>query len=226
MWDRLLSHDTKKDFWTWVVVFVSKDANLTKAHVRWLEAALVRQIKDAKRAEVKNGNEPVGGHLPEADTADMKTYLEHVRLLLPTLGANVFAGEGTTTAGTGDRGPIFELKWGEASAECVVLNGQFVVTKGSTARAAEADGLPSYLRDQRRRLIESGVLAAVAGNKDVFAFTQDWAFDSPSAAAAVVCGTGISGPAYWKTKGDGVSYKEWQERRLTGGTPLTNSSAD
>ena len=64
VWTRLQSHDSKKDWWTWVVVFVSKDENLTKAHVRWLEAKLVRDIKDAKRADIENDNEPSGGHLP------------------------------------------------------------------------------------------------------------------------------------------------------------------
>ena len=58
------------------MIFVSKDDNLTKAHVRWLEATLVREIKKAKRAEVKNGNGPTGGKLPEADTADMETFFE------------------------------------------------------------------------------------------------------------------------------------------------------
>ena len=53
VWSRLASHDDKRDFWTWVVIFVSKDDNLTKAHVRWLEATLIREIRDAKRAEVK-----------------------------------------------------------------------------------------------------------------------------------------------------------------------------
>ena len=39
VWARLQSHGNK-DSWTSVVVFVSNDLNLTKAHVRWLEAKL------------------------------------------------------------------------------------------------------------------------------------------------------------------------------------------
>jgi hypothetical protein len=86
VWARLSSHDVQKDFWTWVVILVSKDENLTKAHVRWLEARLVSDILKAKRAENANGNEPGGNKLPESDAADMETYYENVRLLLPTLG--------------------------------------------------------------------------------------------------------------------------------------------
>ena len=47
VWTRLTTHDANKDFWTQVVLFVSKDDNLTKAHVRWLEATLLREIKAA-----------------------------------------------------------------------------------------------------------------------------------------------------------------------------------
>ena len=45
VWTRLTSHDDSKDFWTWAFIFVSKDDNLTKAHVRWLEATLIRESR-------------------------------------------------------------------------------------------------------------------------------------------------------------------------------------
>ncbi|NJL25223.1 MAG: GIY-YIG nuclease family protein [Calothrix sp. SM1_5_4] len=38
--DRLTNHVQSKDFWSQFVVFVSKDKNLTKAHVRHLEREL------------------------------------------------------------------------------------------------------------------------------------------------------------------------------------------
>lgn len=38
------------------MLFVSKDENLTKAHVRWLEARLVADVHKAKWAEITNGN--------------------------------------------------------------------------------------------------------------------------------------------------------------------------
>jgi hypothetical protein len=84
VWSRLTSHDESKDFWTFAVIFVSKDENLTKAHVRWLESRLITDIQKAKKAEVKNGNAPGGSKLPEADVADMETFYDNVRLLLPT----------------------------------------------------------------------------------------------------------------------------------------------
>ena len=42
-----------KDFWNHVVFFVTKDENLTKAHIRYLEGRLIQQAKSAGRAMVR-----------------------------------------------------------------------------------------------------------------------------------------------------------------------------
>jgi hypothetical protein len=51
--DRLRVH-LDKDFWNHVLFFISKDENLTKAHVRYLEGRLIEQAKSAGRAQVMN----------------------------------------------------------------------------------------------------------------------------------------------------------------------------
>jgi hypothetical protein len=219
VWSRLSSHDINKDFWTYVVLFVSKDENMTKAHVRWLEAALVREMRKAKRAEVLNGNEPLGGRLPEADTADMETYFENVRMLLPTLGINVFSVDSAANplAFAKSNELVLELRWEDAKAECVVRDGQFVVRAGSLARGKEVDSLGDGSRVLRRNLRDVGVLIPDATSASLLRFTQEYAFDSPSAAAAVVSGTGLNGRVAWKVKGTGTSYKEWQEQQVSSG---------
>ncbi len=199
-----------------MVVFVSKDDNLTKAHVRWLEATLVREIKKAKRAEVTNATEPLGGKLPEADTADMETFFENVRLLLPTLGVNVFATEALREGKVPPQDALrLELKWDEARAECLVIEGQFVVQAGSVARAKEVDSLRSGTRALRKQLQDSGVLATVPGKFTQLTFTMDYAFDSPSAASATVVGAETNGRVAWKVKATGETYKDWLEKQVS-----------
>ncbi len=212
-WERLAIHDDKKDWWTSVVLFVSKDENLTKAHVRWLEARLVADIRSAKRADVMNGNVPGGNRLPEADTADMVTFYENVRLLLPTLGVNVFAVE-ARVARSATPSLVLELRWENARSECLVLDGQFVVQLGSTARVKEVDSLADGLKALRKTLRDKAVLVPFEGDPTLLRFTQSYAFDSPSAAAGVVAGTGLNGRAHWKVKGTGESYKEWEARQV------------
>jgi hypothetical protein len=209
VWARLKNHDSNKDFWTWVVVFVSKDDNLTKAHVRWLEAKLVQEIRSAKLVQVLNGNEPGGGHLPEADQADMETFLENVRLLLPVLGLNVF-----TSVNKGSKSDLrLRFTWDTATADCIVKEGSFIIQKGSTARKKNVDSLQPSYQNMRKRLVESGVLASQGA--DLLVFTQDFVFDSPTAAAIAVAGTSVNGRDMWKVTTSGESYKEWQQRQVS-----------
>lgn len=212
VWARLTSHDANKDFWTWVVVFVSKDTNLTKAHVRWLESRLVQEMNAQKQVEVLNGNEPSGGALPEADEADMETFMENVRLLLPVLGLNVFASV-TGKAGDAELGGVrLALKWESAVATCIAKDGAFIVQKGSTARVKNVDSLqPSYVA-MRRQLVGAGVLGSQS--QDLYVFTQDYTFESPTAAAVAVSGTSLNGRDKWTVEKTGETYKEWVAKQV------------
>ena len=139
-----------------------------------------------------NGTTPIGGRLPEADAADMETCFENVCLLLPTLGANVLTVEAPSVRG--QQPPIeltLELRWENAKAECVVREGQLVIKAGSTARAKEVDSLGEYVCERRRILRNEQVLVPDFTNDQLFRFTVDYAFDSQSAAAATVSGTGL-----------------------------------
>lgn len=126
---RFERHVRDVDFWSSVVVFVSKDDNLTKAHVRRLEAKLVQAIKEANLAEVVNSTDPIGGKLPEADEADMETYFENIRLLLPTLGVNVFRSETMVDAAKMSKEMVLELRLEDANADCVIREGQFTFSR-------------------------------------------------------------------------------------------------
>jgi len=151
IWNRLTSHDAQKEFWTWVIVLVSKDENLTKAHARWLESRLVREIRLAKAVECVNRTEPEGGKLSESDLADMETFFENVKLLLPVLGLDAMpaARDGRLVGSPGVR---FKLAYKNAMATCRVDGGSFVIEKGSTAIAKEVASLQPNYRKLRARL--------------------------------------------------------------------------
>ena len=65
--DRLLYHYKDKDWWTTVVFFVSKDRQLNKAHVQYLEAKLVQLARSANRCRLENANQPAEPSLSEMD---------------------------------------------------------------------------------------------------------------------------------------------------------------
>ena len=50
---------------------------------------------------------------------------------------------------------------------------------------------------------------------DLRTFTADYAFSSPSAAAAVVAGRNANGRTSWVTEKDGQTYGAWQDRQVS-----------
>jgi len=77
-----------KDFWNHVVFFVSKDENLTKAHVRYLESRLLIEATQVGRFMLEQ-NQAGGSKLPESDREDMEVFLFRIRQLLPVLGSDL-----------------------------------------------------------------------------------------------------------------------------------------
>ena len=77
--DRLKQHKGK-EFWVAAIVFVSKDENLTKAHVRYLESRLLAEATKVGRFTLEQ-NQAGGSRLPESDREDMEVFLSRIRQL-------------------------------------------------------------------------------------------------------------------------------------------------
>jgi hypothetical protein len=94
---RLAQHnkDDAKEFWEQTCTITSKDQNLTKAHVRYLESRLIAIAGGAGRAKLVNGTAPEYGLLPEGDLADMDYFVEQLRIVLPVLGMDFLKESGS-----------------------------------------------------------------------------------------------------------------------------------
>lgn len=88
--NRIDSHDSEKDFWDRCHAFVSSNNGLNRAHVTWLEHALVRRAKEAARCILDNANEPREPILTEAEKADTQSFLKEVLQILPLDGLHAF----------------------------------------------------------------------------------------------------------------------------------------
>jgi len=201
--DRLRTH-LDKDFWNHVVFFTSKDENLTKAHVRYLEGRLIEQAKSAGRALVMN-SQSSGSKLPESDREDMEIFLGRIHQLMPVLGADALLPIGSAPEGTAERHILFcEIKGLMATGRLTPTG--IVVMKGSQAvlkERASAHQYP-YTLASRKKLIEDGTLVQ---DGDHLRFTRDSEFSSPSAAATVVHGGSANGLLAWRN-GSGKTLKE------------------
>ena len=201
--DRVKGH-LDKDFWNHIIFVISKDENLTKAHIRYLEGRLIEQAKQAGRAHVQN-SQGSGARLPESDREDMEIFLEKIHQLLPVLGVEVLVPMTMPAAiGTERESLHCDIKGLKATGH-LTPNG-IVVFAGSQAVLTERPSSHKYpwALNLRQRLREDGSLTV---NTDHLVFAQDIEFSSPSAAAAVIHGGHANGLISWKNQ-DGRTLKE------------------
>lgn len=200
---RLDQHATKKDFWTSCIAFTSKDENLNKAHVQYLEARLVKLASEAKRCVLENSNIPALPSMSEADSADAEGFLDEMLLCLPVLGLGMFSKASPVDS----LKRVLYLRGKGIEAKGIDTPEGFIVRSGSTAANAEVPSCHAYLKEIRSALLKNGVLK-VSGNQ--FMFSQDYLFASPSTAGGVVLGRSTNGRTEWKTQ-EGKTLKELQE---------------
>ena len=200
---RLDSHAKNKDFWTHAVAFTSKDQNLNKAHIQYLEARLVGLAAEAKRCDLDNANVPQVPSLSDADAADAELYLADLLLCLPVVGVNFFEKPRELT----EPRQVLFLSARGIKARGHEEAGGLVVRTGSQAAKDETPSIHAYLSDLRKALRRQGILRDEGAT---YRLTQDYSFNSPSTAAGVVLGRASNGRAEWKDN-SGRSLKEIQE---------------
>lgn len=202
---RLKSH-LAKDFWNHATFVISKDDNLTKAHVRYLEGRLIEEAQSAGRAVVMNG-QASGSKLPESDREDMEIFLRRVLQLLPVLGTDALIPATGSPEGRSEQELLTcEIKGLKASGRLAPAG--LVVVAGSQAVLKERASTKNYpyVLGLRKGLIEKGVLKAKG---DHLIFEEDVEFNSPSAAASVIHGGSANGLIAWKDA-RGRSLKEME----------------
>ena len=87
---RLKQHNRNKDWWNMALVCVSKTAEFTKAHVKYLEWYAHDIAKEIGRYKLENGNTPPKPHISEPVEADLLDHFETISTLVSTLGYPAF----------------------------------------------------------------------------------------------------------------------------------------
>ncbi len=201
---RLVQHQ-KLEFWNEAVVFISKDENLNKAHVKYLESKLYDIAKAAKRYIIMNSSTPTCPAISESEQAVMTEFISNVRVLINTLGFKVL--EPLADATERKRNLFFIKAVRGAKGKAVITNEGIVVIEGSEIATSTVPSLQSAFVKQRQKLINNGVIKKTDGK---LIFTKDYLFSSPSAAATIVLGRNANGRIEWKDK-NGKTFKEKEE---------------
>jgi len=222
IWLRIGQQDTFKEFWNEVIFFTSKDDNLTKSHVKYLESKLIKISDESKRYKLVNGIVPNLNSLPLPDRDAMDDFIIYIKLLNGTLGhkfleptiPKVFNSENTdsfllNTQINASSSIDLELNIKGINAKAIMTDEGIVVLKDSEAFNGQ---LKSYgYSTLREKLVSDKLLISSQNGKLIF--REDYLFKSPSAAAAVIMGYSINGRDWWKDK-NGRSINEIEKIKV------------
>ena len=203
VFSRLKQHLSGKEFWNEAIIFISKDDNLNKAHIKYLENRLHDIAVTAKRYKVENSIIPTQSSISESDRAEMEAFIGHVKILVNTLGHKVF--DEKRIVKIQQKQNVFSIKAARgAEGQGEPTSDGFLIFKGSKAAYLITSSLSSSLVKNRQKLIDTGLLV----DKGVYyEFTEDYIFSSPSYAAATLMGRSANGQTEWKLT-DGRSLKD------------------
>lgn len=205
---RLFQHLTQKDFWNEAIIFISKDENLNKAHIKHLENRLHDIAKRVNRYTIENFTTPTQSAISEADRAEMEEFIDNVKILVNTLGHKVFEEKREIKSETKRGQETFFIKAARgADAQGEPTKDGFVVFKGSMVANTTVVSYSESSLKSRDKLKDSGVIKEEPDG--TWVLTEDCVFTSPTAAAMVVMGRSANGLTEWKLA-DGRNLKQYE----------------
>lgn len=210
---RLSDHDRNKDFWNEVIIFTSKDENLTKSHVKYLESRLVSIGIEAERYQMENSNTPTESNLPRADKDAMEEFIHNLKIIIGTLGHKLLeplkaAPVEQNTKSTVGIPLSFTLK--ELKAFGQMTDDGFLLQAGSDVSSSTSPSMPGNSKSIRDSWISGGLLKLEGKN---YKLIKDMLVSSSSYAAVIVAGTSRSGPQSWQDNA-GRTLKVIEEQML------------
>lgn len=219
---RLRNHISGKDWWDTFVCFISKDDNLTKAHVRYLEKRFYQIAKENTTAfNLQNSSEPPGSKLPQSDIDYLEEYLKNMIFVLQNLGLLDFAKTSdSNNTDTNNSSEIFYInltserkdnKGNQLTGKLSITQDGYKLLKGSFIEKTERQSFHTHCYYPLRKKIEESNLLGDSEFEGVYILKEDVDFNSPSAAASVVKNRATNGPKEWKTS-SGMTLDEFETK--------------
>jgi len=202
---RLKQHLEKKDNWNEAIAFISKDSNLNKAHIKYLENQFYSIAKECDRYSIDNSNTPTKSSVSEAEQAELEEFIYNTKILVNALGHKTFEKYSENQTDNQNNNPIFSVSVGAGKAYGMPTSDGFVLLKGSSIHKSAAESLKNGIRKKVEQSRASGEI-----KDDVL--QNDKLFSSSSSAAAFAAGYSISGPQQWKTE-KGETLKSFETKK-------------
>lgn len=205
--ERLKQHVSQKEFWSEVILFISKDENLNKAHIKYLESRLYEITKKVNYYELENNTIPSKSSISESEIAEMEEFIENIKLLTNTLGHRVFESLVNAETSKNKKSNSFFIKGARGANGIGIPSSKgFIVFKTSEIARNTVDSMQKSLINIRQKLIDNKII--IESEKGLV-FDKDYEFSSPSTAAAIIMGRNANGLKEWKLK-NGKTLKEFE----------------
>lgn len=187
--ERVKDHDSKKTFWQKALIFVSKDADMTKADVQYLEYKAIELARKANAYVLSDNKQtPKSPNLPEYQKDSMDEFFDDVKFLASFIGCNIFEVSQPKAE------HLFFLKGRDCDAKGFYNSNGFTVLKGSVIAK---DSVPSLAWKEKREIMLQEYTEIIDGN---LVLNSDKTFSSPSTAADFCKGSSNNGWIVWKDK--------------------------
>ncbi len=200
--ERVKDHDSKKSFWQKALIFVSKDADMTKVDVQYLEHKAIVEAKAANTFVLnENKQVPKAPNLPEYQRDAMDEFFEDVKFLASFIGCNIFEMVQSKAE------HLFCTKARGCRAKGFYSSTGFTVLKGSVIAK---DVTKSFMWKEKR---EKLLAEYTEKENDLLVMTSNISFPSPSTAADFCIGRCSNGWIEWKDK-DGNTLDSVYRKQL------------
>lgn len=187
--ERVKDHDNKKTFWQKALIFVSKDADMTKADVQYLEYKAIDQAKKANAYVLSDNKQtPKAPNLPEYQKDSMDEFFDDVKFLASFIGCNIFEIAQPKSE------HLFFLKTRRCDAVGFYNSSGFTVLKDSVI--ADTSVQSFSWKEKREAMLKE----YTATENEKLIMTCDKVFSSPSTAADFCNGSSNNGWIVWKDK--------------------------
>jgi len=207
---RLQEHkrNPDKDYWTEAVVFTTSNNSFGPTEISYLENRFCNLATEANRYIVKNGNDPSSGNITEEKESELEEFIDYSRIVMGTFGHKVFetlvalSTVPTSDEYHSDKEPLLYFRNANAKATGRRTSEGFVVLKGSILSQRIAKSCPEIAIKARTKYKDR--------INESYTLMDDVLLSSPSAAAAFVGGSSLSGNELWKTE-DGRTLKNLEK---------------
>ncbi|WZL88756.1 GIY-YIG nuclease family protein [Salinimicrobium sp. 3283s] len=192
-YDRILSHNRNKDFWTHCIVLTTKTNEYTKTDGKYLEHHCIAVAKQVGRYELDNDTGSRKTSITESREYDLLDNFEAAKILLATLGYPLFEEKRKAES----ENEVFTCQGKETFAQGELVDDGYVVFKGGKCLLEETLRAPGWVKSLRKKLVDQSVLKE---EDNYLVFQEDYIFSSPSAAASTVKGRTSNGWTSWRSK--------------------------